>query len=224
MPSATLEINPTTVVKNDELGRLCANISQGLHALAQPLTILRSAVAASTAPGVTPVDQRRYLELSTQHVERTCGLFECLQDLVIANQIEADRESFDLTELIAPVVEDQRAKLEASGVELRVVAPIGLPLVQGDAARTLQAISAALKITASVSSPGDLVQLLVTTRNGFVELIIQNRRIHGRRLNSSERLRLALAEANIRSQQGEYECDEDPLRVFIALPLQNGVP
>jgi len=66
--------------------------------------------------------------------------------------------------------------------------------------------------------------LLVTVRNGFVELILQTRRVHGRLLNSAERLNLALAEANIRSQQGKYDCVEDPLRVFIALPLQDGLP
>jgi hypothetical protein len=87
----------------------------------------------------------------------------------------------------------------------------------------MQAISSALKIAASVSSPGDVVELLAKARNGFVELILQNSRINSRPLNSSERLSLALAEANIRSQQGKYDCVEDPLRVFIALPLQDGL-
>jgi len=199
-------------------------MSQGLHAMAQPLTILRSAVAALTAPGVTAVDRKRYLELSIQHVERTCGLFECMQELVIASQIQADCEPVDLSEVLAEVVEDQKAALETSGVALRIDTPTGLPPVQGEMARTLQALTAALKIAASVSSPGGLVELLVTVRNGFVELILQTRRVHGRLLNSAERLSLALAEANIRSQQGKYDCVEDPLRVFIALPLQDGLP
>ena len=224
MHSATLELCPTAVVKDDETGRLCASMSQGLHALAQPLTIVRSALAALSAPGVTAVDRRRYLELSSQHVERTCSLFECLQDLVIASQIEADCGLVELSEVLAEVVEEQKAALEASGVALRIDTPTALPSVQGDTARTLQALSAALKVAASASSPGNLVELLVTVRNGFVELILQTRPVHGRPLNSSERLSLALAEANIRSQQGKYDCVEDPLRVFIALPLPNSVP
>ncbi len=221
MPNATLQLCPAPVAKDDGLGRLCANISQGLHALAQPLTILRSAVAASNAPGVAPLDRQRYLELSSLHVERTCGLFECLQDLVIASQIEAECEPVELSEVLADVVEDRKTVLQTSGIELRVVAPTGTPTLQGDAARTLQALSAALKIAASVSSPGDAVELLVATRNGFVELVLQNKRIHGQALNSAQRLTLALAETNVRSQQGKYECVEDPLRVFIALPLQD---
>jgi hypothetical protein len=113
--------------------------------------------------------------------------------------------------------------LEAAGIELRVFMPETLPSVLGDVNRTLQALSAALMIAASISSPGDLIEFLVSVRNGNVELVLQNRRIHGRRPNSSERLSLAVAEANIRSQQGEYEYDEDPFRVSFALPLQHGL-
>jgi light-regulated signal transduction histidine kinase (bacteriophytochrome) len=223
MHSATLELYPTSVVKNDEMVRLCSYMSQGLHALAQPLTIVRSAMAALTTPGVTAVERRRYLELSTQNVERTCSLFECLQDLVIASQIEANCEPMELSQLLADVADDQKTALQASSVELRIAIPDSLPNLRGDAARTMQAISSALKIAASVSSPGDVVELLAKARNGFVELILQNSRINSRPLNSSERLSLALAEANIRSQQGKYDCVEDPLRVFIALPLQDGL-
>jgi signal transduction histidine kinase len=224
MHSATLELRPASVVKNDELGRFCATMSQGLHALAQPLTIVRSAVAALSAPGVSAQDQRRYMELSAQHVERTCGLFECLQELVIASQIDADCEPLEFSEAIANAIEDRDAALQASGIKLRIVMPDILPQVHGDATRTQQALSAALNIAATISSPGDVVELLATHRNGFVELNLQNDRIHGRAMNSLQRLTLALAEVNIRSQQGKYECAEDPLRVFIALPLQDGLP
>lgn len=224
MNSASLALCPTTVVKDDELSRLCARLSQGLHALAQPLTILRSAVAACSAPGVTPIDQRRYLELATLHMECTCRLYECLQDLVIASQMEAECEPIMLLDVLADVVHGQKVMLEAIGVELLVSMPDSLPSLQADVSRTLQALSAALMIAASVSSTGDLVEFVVSARNGYVELVLQNRRIHGRRPNSSERLSLALAEANIRSQQGEYEFDEDPFRVSFALPLQDGLP
>ena len=224
MRSAPLENGPSIAVRDDELGRFCATMAEGLHALAQPLTILRSAVAACMAPSVTAAGQQRYMELSTQHVERTCSLFECLQDLVMASQTEAECEAFELRELLAPVIEDQAAALRSPAIELRVNAPDALRPVLGDAARTLQALFSALTIAASVSSAGDVIELAVTARNGFVELNIQNRRIHGRRLNSSERLSLALAETNIRSQRGQYEWAEDPFRVSMALPLQGGDP
>jgi hypothetical protein len=220
MPSETLKSGIPTGARNGELGRFCANIAEGLHAMAQPLTILRSTVAASAAKSVTPTRQRHYLDISTHQVERACKLFDCLQDLVIASKFEADCASFEIPELLALAVREHKAVLQASAVGLRVVTPTGLLPVLGDVSRTLQALSAALKIAASVSHSGDVIELLATARNGFVELVIQNRRAHGRPLNSSDHLSLLLAEANIRSQQGEHEYAEDPFRVRLTLPVQ----
>lgn len=222
MHSAALPLRPANIVESDEFERLCANISQGLHALAQPLTIVRSAMAALAAPGIAALDQKHYLDLSVQHTERTCALFECLQELVIASQIDADCEPFDLRQAIGSVMEDRNAVLHASGMELRIEVPKMFPPVQGDANRTRQALSAALDCAAAISSPGDVVEMLATVRDGFVELNLQISRIRSRAMNSLQRLNLTLAEVNIRSQQGKYAYTEDPLRIFIALPLRDG--
>jgi hypothetical protein len=221
MASEALQSGVSTGAGSDQLGRLCANMAEGLHAMAQPLTILRSAVAACNAPGIAEGKQRRYLELSIQQVERACSLFECLQDLVIANQTEADREPFDLPELLTAMVEDRKAEFQTSGVELRLVMPSSLQPVLGDVSRTLQAILAALKIAVSFSSSGEVLELAVTTRDGSAELILQNSRTYPITLDSPQRLSLALAEANIRSQQGKYVWREDPFIVSLSLPLWN---
>jgi signal transduction histidine kinase len=223
MLNETLEDGRSSGVKSEAMSRLCADVAEGLHAMAQPLTILRSAVAAAASPKVDATGQRRYLDISNQQVERACSLFESLQDLVISYQTEADCEPFDLLALIAPVIEDQRAALRSSEAEFRVSAPAVLPPVLGDVARTLQPLFAALKIAASVASPGDAVELTITARDGLVDLAIQNQGALARPLNSSERLSLALAEANIRSQQGGYQCSEDPFRVSIQLKLGGAV-
>jgi hypothetical protein len=223
MASEALQSGVSTSADSDQLGRFCANMAEGLHAMAQPLTILRSAVAACNAPGVTETAQRRYLGLSSQQVERACNMFESLQDLVIANQVEADREPFELAELLNTLAEDKKAEFQSSGIALKLVMR-GRLLVLGDVPRTLQAISATLKILASASSAGALIELVVTARNGSAELILQSRRTCPITLDSSQRLSLALAEANIRSQQGKYAWSEDPFSVFLALPLRNTEP
>jgi signal transduction histidine kinase len=221
MRSATLGTGSSTAAEGDELASFYAHLANGLHAMAQPLTILRSVVAASTLSGLTAIDHRRYLDISSDQVERACVLFHSLQQLVAARQIEAECAPVDLSRLLEPVVEDQKAILQASGVDMKVVIPDALPLLLADMDRTLQALFAVLKIAAAVSSPGDAVELLVSPRNESMELVIQNRNAHKRRLNSSEHLSLALAEANIRSQQGEYECVEDPFRVSMTLLVQD---
>jgi hypothetical protein len=89
--------------------------------------------------------------------------------------------------------------------------------------RSLKALTFALKIAASVSSQGDVIELKVSPKNGGVGLIVENKRAHRRSFTSLQRLSLAVAEANIRSQQGDYVCTEDPLRVSMTLPVQSRV-
>jgi signal transduction histidine kinase len=195
-------------------------MSEGLHAMAQPLTILRTAVAASAAPGVDGETQRRYLDISSRQMERACGLFELLRDFVTASQVKADCAPFDLGALLATVTDDQRALIRALGATLQVATPETLPTVLGDLSRARQALLNALNLAASISDRGDVVELTVSICGEHVELIIRNDRMHGKSLKSRERLILSLAEANVLSQRGEYKFAEDPFCVRVRLPIQ----
>jgi len=223
MPSATLEPRFSTD-SSEQRTRLLACLAEGLHTMAQPLTILRSSVPASAATGASAASHQRYAEISIQQIERACDLFECLQDLVIANQIDAECAPIDLSSLLAQAAHEQGPVMQTLGIQLRVTVPSGPLTAIGDAARTLQAIAAGLKIAASVSCSGDVVELLAAVRDGRVELTVQSGQLHGRLLNSSERLSLSLAQTNILSQSGEYECTEDPFCLRLTLPLLRSDP
>jgi signal transduction histidine kinase len=69
---------------------LLDSLAARLHGLAQPLTILRGAIAASARAGISAERQAHYLQLSGEQVERACAIFEELQDLVLAARPEAD--------------------------------------------------------------------------------------------------------------------------------------
>jgi signal transduction histidine kinase len=223
MPSPALDHGISTL-EEDWRGRLLGCVADGLHAMAQPLTILRSSVAASIGPEVDSARRQRYLEMSVQQIERLCGLFECLQDLVIAGQFEAECAPIELCGLLAQVAGDQQPLLQASGIELRAVLPDGPLTVSGDVARTLQALLAGLKVAAALSNSGDIIELSVEIKDKQVELTVRGDRTHTRSLNSSEHLTLSLAQANILSQRGEFECTYDPFQLHFALPLLGSVP
>jgi signal transduction histidine kinase len=219
MPKDVLEAGCADSAGESNVDRFYANMATALHAMAQPLTVLRSAVISAAAPAANPSDQRRYLEISAEQVERACRLFQSLQQLLVAHQMEAELAPVELAVLLPPVIENQTATLKEADVEMQAVIPDGLRPVLGDMDRTLQALFGVLQIAASVSRPGDVVEFVVTPRKKFVELVVQNRRAHGRRLTSTDRLNLILAETNIRSQQGEVELAEDPFRASLLLPL-----
>jgi light-regulated signal transduction histidine kinase (bacteriophytochrome) len=206
------------------MSQVLAHMTEGLHAMAQPLTILRSSIPASAAVDVSPAKQQRYLDLSVRQVQRVCMLFECLQDLVVSSQTQADCDPVDLSVMVAAVAEDQRETLRELGVELLVLLPGDLPWAMGDATRTRQALLAALTVAASVSASGDVIEVAATAGNQRVELILQIDRVHGIQLGSQERLNLRLAQTNILSQRGEYECIEDPFRVRLSLPCMPALP
>lgn len=223
MSSATSEIDGC-ITEPQDLSQFLAHMTEGLHAMAQPLTILRSTIPASAAADVSPAKQQRYLELSVRQVQRACMLFECLQDLVVSSQTQADCVPIDLSVMVAAVARDQREALRELGTELLVLLPGDLPQAVGDATRTRQALLAGLTVAASVSTAGDVIEVGATARDQRVELILQIDRVHGMQLGSQERLNLRLAQTNIVSQRGEYECIEDPFRIRLSLPCMPAVP
>jgi light-regulated signal transduction histidine kinase (bacteriophytochrome) len=218
------EIGGCVTAEPQDLSQFFAHMTEGLHAMAQPLTILRSSVPALAGVDVSPAKQQRYLELSVRQVQRACSLFECLQDLVVASQTPADCEPIDLSAMVAAVAEGQQATLQELGIELRVQLPGDLPLALGDATRTRQALTAGLAAATLVSVSCDVIHITAAACNQRVVLILEIDRIHGIRLESHERLNLRLAQTNMLSQQGDYECTEDPFRVRLAVPCLPAEP
>jgi hypothetical protein len=213
------EVFAGDVAEQDERERFLANMAEGLHTLAQPLTILRASVNASAMPNLNPAKQQHYLEISLQQIERACVVFDSLQELVIASQAQGHRAAIDLPALVARAVDLRRTTFQASGVEIRMIEQDWLPYAFGDEARTLQALGCGLEIAASLCAPGDIVELLVDCHDGHIESTIRNDRNHGRLISSAQRLSLLLAETNILNQQGKWSFIADPFSICLALPL-----
>jgi hypothetical protein len=207
-----------------ELARLYANLSNGMHTMAQPLTVLRSAVAACAMPGLTEEARQFYWNVSSEQIERACAQFQSMQELLIATQNPAACVPVDLSALLASIAESQKEICGESGVGIEIVASETLRPILGDKERILQSLVAALRIAVSLSKSGDAVALLVTSRVSAIALIVENKHTHGRNLSSSERLSLSVAETNILSQSGSYELTPDPFRVTLTLPIQDGNP
>jgi hypothetical protein len=212
---------PRVGVDLSELDRLYASLSNGMHTMAQPLTVLRSAVAACSMPGLTEEARQFYLNVSSEQVERACAQFQSMQELLSATRNPAACAPIDLSELLAFLAESQREICGESSVGIEIIASETLRPIVGDKERTLQSLVTVLRIAVSLSKPGETVALLVTSRKDAIALTVQNKHTHERNLSSSERLSLSVAEANICSQSGSYELTPDPFRVTLTLPIQD---
>lgn len=196
------------------------DLSNGLHALAQPLTILRSVSAILAMPQAAGARRDHYLRMAALEIERTCRVFGNVQGLMAARLTEPARWTFDLREPLTAAIDSGRFPVSANALpaEMRHAAV----KVIGDAERTEQAISAVLTALSSLSSPGDQIEVLFSRDDSFAGLTFRNARSHATCMNSSARLSLSLAELNTLTQQGTYELNEDPFSVSLALPVDPG--
>jgi len=207
---------------SDPHAALYSELADGLHAMAQPLTIVRGALCALTLNQDVPPTGQRYLEMSSVQLDRLCDLMSSLRSLLETTQFNANCVTVELWELISPILEDLDAALRKSGVQIAPGNPEQSAVhAIADPVRTEQALRAALNTAVSVASRGDVILLDVLPHDGFVDLTIQNTNPHGKSLSSSDHLSLSLVKANVQSQQGIYECVEDPLRISLKLPLQD---
>jgi signal transduction histidine kinase len=91
MHSATMPEASPAAESIESFDRIYASLAEGLHALAQPLTILRSSIPALCREEAGTEKQRNYLRISKYEVERACELFGAMQDLLIAARSHAER-------------------------------------------------------------------------------------------------------------------------------------
>lgn len=209
---------------NPATEKLFTALRDGLHAMAQPLTILRSAMEVLLRQEGSGIDHRRYLELSSKQVERTCHLLSSVRNLVVAQSIPAEPSHFELRGLLEPIVEAHSRALQDSGVAILTATQSPGQTVVGDAERTKQALSAALAAAAALCNRGDVIELLEAAHNGYVRLTLRAAHPQGGRIDSSHRLSLSLAEINMLSQRGHYEFAENPFRISLALPVWDPTP
>jgi signal transduction histidine kinase len=215
----TREESAHAAALREEQEAFCADVADGLHALAQPLTILRSAITLMAAAQADGGDCARYMDLSTVQIERACRLFSSVQDLLAAKLVEADAEPIDMRNLLTRVIEERSHALDGRGIDLAAEISTAPAMAFGDLRRTERALAAALDAAVSVSSAGDVIQVDSSVSNGFLECAFQSTSRQDNNLKSSDRLNLSLTKANMLSQQGRYEFTQEPFRISLALPV-----
>jgi len=204
----------------EEHDRFCAELADGLHALAQPLTIVRSAIALLAAAGENGAHPARYVDMSARQMERTCQIFASVQGLLATRLVPAACEPLDLPLLFARIAQDHASKLAERGIRLEQSArPLPEPVV-ADRLRTEQAIAAALQTAISASSSGDVIQMDTSQSDESFEVRLQSTCRTENSLNSFDRLHLSLARANMLSQHGGYRFTPEPFCIALMLPAR----
>lgn len=195
---------------------LCINLSQGIHATAQPLAILRASLGNSYVSRMSLKELRELAASSAQEVERLCKLFSCLQQLVSMESIKPEISETSIQPLLADVTDGVSLLYEEDRKVLRSTVSDDCQPVLIDKARTRQALSTILMIAHAVSRPEETIELIASpSTSNTVRVLVQNQTSTVATINAETSLSMAFAEANVRSQQAEFCWSLKPFRVQI---------
>jgi signal transduction histidine kinase len=197
---------------------LCFNLSQCIHATAQPLAVLRASLGNSHVDRMSVEELRELAANSAMEVERLCTLFSCLQQLVNTESTKPQLSETSILPLLAHVADGVNLLFKEDKILLRSIVSDDCQPVLIDKARTLQALSTILLIAHAVSRPQDTVELIASSSSSnAVRVVVQNLTSHVEAVNAETSLSMAFAETNIRSQQADFSWSLKPFSVQIEL-------
>ncbi len=203
-------------MRTASLGILCSELSRGLHAAAQPLTILRASLDKHQTYEMSVDELRELAENSAAEVERVCTLFSFLQGLVSTESVEPQLVARPILPLIADVADGVNRLFERDGILLKSSMPETCYPVMMDKARTHQALSLVLLIAHKLSRAQDVVELIVSSSlSNSVRVTVQNLDVNLNAMSAEASLSRALAEAKIRSQLASFSWSLQPFSVHI---------
>lgn len=193
------------------------DIADGLHALAQPLSGLRSAVELLNL--VDGGDDRRYREMCSTEIERACEMFACLQGLVSAATSKPKMSTFDLPELVRSLATEHGLADRFQAEHAAKWNRSEKGMVKGDAERARMAFASLFTVLIRFCGNARQMEASCCRQDDFLVCRFAPGVGNAQKLNASNRLHLSLTRANVVSQQGRFHSQADPFAVWIAMPL-----
>lgn len=197
---------------------LYSNLAEGIHAAAQPLAVLLASLSKGHTDQMDSAELRELTASSAVEVQRVCTLFNCLQQLVMAESIRPQLSPTPVLPLIEYAADGVNLLFRQDGITLTSVVPDSCPPALINRARTLQALSRVLLVVHGLSATEDTVELIASSFANAVQIVVRNANLSLGVINPEARLSIAVAEANMRSQQADFSLSLQPFTVRIELP------
>jgi hypothetical protein len=196
-------------------------VLEALHAVSQPLTILRAGLGLSEVTGLSVEDLRTIFRRSSKEVERLCVLFDYVQKFVEVESIESEPEIEDLSGLVKRALEGVNLLFAVAGVALTCQNDgEAIRSVLVDSSRVEQALAGILIVRLGQALRGDEVIVRIHGPGACIEVVVESALagVAGT-VVANARLSMALAAANLRSQGAHMTWKDNPFSVQITLPV-----
>ena len=198
---------------------LCSKLAQGMHAAAQPLTVLLASLSQGHTGRMNCDELRELAASSAVQVQRACALFSSLQQLIMTESMKPQLSPTPILPLLAYATDGVNLLFQKDGMVLSSVAPSSCLPVLINRALTLEALSRVLLVVHRLSSAQDVIEVIASSSVDAVAIVVRNLHLPVAVLDAEASLSIAVAEANMRSQQGGLSLSLQPFTVRIELPL-----
>jgi hypothetical protein len=223
-----------------QAAELHASLLGGMHAMAQPLTLLRAHfyLAELSAAGASGAGQPMGVDAAAA-VDHLCTIFRLMQALVEVQSVQARAAVTPLSRVLGLLAEDAEAVFAGWGLRLdmgpaRAFAAIEsggagdrLPGVLIDLKRTRQAMASTLHVVRECSPRDSAVMCSLSGGDGWIELGLRPEApVAGFSMedwDEGTRLHLALARAGMQAQQAIFILVPEPFAVSIRMPVADSL-
>ena len=174
--AARIEDQMDQLQRSDEMRReLVANVS---HDLRTPLATLQGYIETMLLKedDLDPEARRSYLETAIKHCERLSKLVSELLELakLDAYDIRAQREPFNLSELVQDVVQKFQLMASEKQINLSTTCEKSLPFVNADIGLIERVLENLIENAIHNTPPGGSVRLLLTPHQGNVAVQVSD--------------------------------------------------
>ena len=152
------------------------------------------------------------------HVERVCALYSYIEQLVSTESIKPQLTSMHIKPVLEDIVDGVCLLFEDQGMSLNLRVSDKCEPVLISRVRTVQALSSALMIAQTVSRAPDTIELTASpSLTDGVRVDVRSAKSHVEVLDAEAKLRMDIAETNIRSQGATFSWRLQPFNVEIEL-------
>ncbi len=214
------------------LGLLDA-LSEGMHSMAQPLTVLRATLEVASGNASCISHYQRAIDSSLVEVSRVVETMGFVQELVrIARDIKPP-EPVSVGTVISQVVEDLRCVLDDAEVSLKLGVPPDTPAVLALPSGLRQCLFHLVQQAQSEADRGDVIDLYAHSDTHEMNIVIcrKSRRLPTPEPRSRGACRFApearlmtLAEALAAAQNASLQWQAHPFVARLRLPVATSVP
>ncbi len=204
-------------ISRQHMDAFCAGLAEGLHAIAQPLTIVRNELCPAKIEELSIESLRESLKSSAIEIERICGYFNILKQMVATERYVAETEDIEASTLVSEAVDGVDRLFEEHGIILNI-SPITSPLpLKCNHKRARQSVSMLLVAICSLSKNGQEITIETCDGAEHISIVIGNSDLRLKRLDAHNSLLVSLVDSILRGQAGKLLVEVEPIRFRLQL-------